>query len=286
MKLFNLVQKPTAGQCDARRCLETDGLIPGFNHPQYEATLCPRHAKEFDRWAAKQPAEAAPAYASGLDPNEAPTALTISNPAPVLARMAPLAEQAQESLAIAEQLDISDNDSYALADQLVAQIFEDTKRLKKDKETAKKPLRDVGKIIDEWFAAPLGLYTRALDLLKGRMGAYQTACAQAKTAAVEAEDHDAIVEAMVEPAANTRVKVRYEYAVKNNGAALPLDLLAPDETRMDEIVKLLPRELLRPNYELIRQLVDEYGDQLDLPDIEIIPVSEVQMKGGRKCQKE
>jgi hypothetical protein len=256
MKLFKIAQKKTEGQCHAMRCQE-----PPTEQAMYidgaEVELCERHAKDLAKYKAANP------------PTDLQTGTTPAPLAPVGDSLANVlvnnlaietgAIQSREETAKlvhghAVNMLVTSVDSRDKADALLKIVHEEEKALKKEVDRMYKPIKDAAKStrtqLNEWFGpAAVG-------------------------------DHEAAAQCATDASANVNVKNTYQYSVKDFGA-VPLEFMIPSPWKTEEIVKLLPLDMLVPNFELIKTLVDKHGLQLEIPGVKITLEEKINMKGGR-----
>lgn len=255
------------------RCNEKENLIAYEYVDGTKVFLCEKHGNMLLDWYKENPGELVatkPTENTSLVPNR-PTDTIKTH-----------LEQAKELLEISNNFHITDQESYSAADEVLAIVHQGEKDLKAEKEKAKKPLRETGKVIDSWFKEPLDLYKEAKQWLKDRMSGFLSAQKSRQEVALMTGDHETAQQYVTDPSDHTRLAVKFDYAIENDGANLPLEFWVPDETKNDEIVKLLPRNLLRPNYDLISAIVKEHGEILEIPDVIVIRSEELVMKGGPK----
>jgi len=284
-KLFKLVQKSTPGQCDAMRCKEESIGETDYIDGR-KAQLCELHMRDLQRYAGStEPVESA-TLTTTVVPTDSLENILVSNLAVKSGAVESREETAKEIHGIALAIKVINIDSRDKADQLLSLVHEEEKKLKAEVNAMYKPIKDAAKAtknrLDSWFGPTLDFYTEAKSALKEKLGSFLRAEKAKEDVALATGDHEAAALCATEASENVRLKRSYNYAILNDGKNLPLELLAPDDTKNAEIVKLLPREMLIPNYDLISALVKEHGDMLDIPDVRIILVEDIQMKGKRK----
>lgn len=318
MKLFRIPDKRTEGQCNAMRCTKTEGLTSGWKHPEEidPVTLCERHANELKAYiAATQDNDNVQMNVGGEQINtnistEKPTDVTretikkrdadreqnLSQPHSLeniltknLAIESGAIESRQETAekinSIAVAIKVVDKDTRDKADQLAALVHAEEKAIKAEINAMYRPVKDAAKAtkerLDSWFGPTLNFYSEAKVILKEKLSTFLNAERERENKALEEGKVEVAKECVTDKSENVRTTVKREYAIKNNGINLPTQFLVPDETKNDDIVKLLPRELLRPNYDLINTVVQEHGKRVNIPDVEVIEYEDVQMKGVR-----
>jgi hypothetical protein len=285
MKLFKIAQKKTEGQCHAMRCQE-----PPTEQAMYidgaEVELCERHAKDLAKYKAANP----------------PTDLqTRTTPAPLAPVGDSLANVLVNNLAIetgaiqsreetaktlndhAANMLVTSADTRDKADKLLKIIHEEEKALKKEVDRMYKPIKDAAKStrtqLNEWFGPALEFYAEAKADLKEKLGTFIREQKAKEDALLASGDHEAAAQCVTEASEHVSVKRTYQYSVKDFGA-VPLELMVPSPYKTEEIVKLLPLDMLVPNYDLIKQLVDKHGKQLEIPGVKITLEEKINMKSG------
>lgn len=300
MKLFRITQKRTEGKCDAMRCSSTE-ITEGHEHPMvsYPVNLCERHVKELEEYNFKNKngeskdnfkykmGESEPKQLS-LPLNETDDSLEnilVSN----LAIQNDVVESREENAKIMHgivmEIEVVDKKTRDQVDELASIIHKEEKELKKEIDAMYKPVKDAAtntrNKLKSWFGPTLEFYDEAKAICKEKLGDFmRLEKAKADVALAEGE-HEKAAEYLTEPTENVSVIRKHDYAIQNDGINLPLEFLVPDEAKNDEIVKLLPRELLRPNYEYINKLVQEHGNLLEIPDVMVIMQEDVRMRGKR-----
>lgn len=320
MKLFNIPAKRTKGQCDAMRCTQTESLTPGWHHPLEDdpVTLCERHANELKAYIASTKAEDYVSNAEviqednrskisikpfknivenissketdrtmalGMIPPRTLESILTDNLAVRSGAIESRQETAEKINSIAVAIQISDRETRDKADQLVALVHQEEKAIKAEIAAMYKPVKDAAKAtkdrLDSWFGATLDFYSEAKVILKEKLGAFLKEETERETKALEEGNHEMAAECVTDASENVRYKSTFEYAIQNEGINLPAQFLVPDETQNDDIVKLLPRSMCRPNYDLISAIVKEHGNRVTIPDVLVIEQKEAQMKGVR-----
>ena len=312
MKLINIPAKRTKGQCNAMRCTQTEGLTSGWHHPLEDdpITLCERHANELKAYIASTKENEVVELGDSLDNaqttvQEQPQDVTretilardkkreenslenvlLKNLAVRSGAIESRQETAEKINSIAVAIQINDRETRDKADQLVALVHQEEKAIKAEIAAMYKPVKDAAKAtkdrLDSWFGATLDFYSEAKVILKEKLGVFLKEETERETKALAEGNHEAAAECVTDASKNVRYKSTFEYAIQNEGINLPAQFLVPDETKNDDIVKLLPRQLLRPNYELISAIVKEHGNRVTIPDVLVIEQKEAQMKGIR-----
>lgn len=304
MKLFKITQKRTEGQCDAMRCSSQE-ITQGHKHPvaEYPVNLCERHVRELKEYNFKHKNDPPQTQteASQLSLNYEKESdntsiiktkhsdhlenILVSNLAVQSGAIKSREENARTLHSIAMEIKISDEASKQQVDQLLSIIHEDEKKLKKEIDAMYKPVKDAAtntrNKLKSWFGTTLEFYEESKAVLKEKLGDFIRLEKAKADVLLSQGEHEKAKECLTEPTENISVIRKYTYAIQNEGKNLPIELLVPDEAQNDEIVKLLPRDKLRPNYDLINSLVQEHGKLIEIPDVMIILEEDIRMKGKR-----
>lgn len=308
MKLFKITQKRTEGKCDAMRCPSPE-ITPGHKHPmvEYPVNLCERHVRELEEYNFKHRNDPSQTQTKtqtedtqlSLDYEKESDNTSIVKTKHIgqlenilvanLAVQSGAVESREENAkilhSIAMEIKINDEESKQQVDQLLSIIHEDEKKLKKEIDAMYKPVKDAAtntrNTLKSWFGTTLEFYEESKIILKEKLGDF-IRLEKAKADVLLAQgEHEKAKECLTEPTENVSVVRKYTYAIQNEGKNLPIELLVPDEAQNDEITKLLPRNLLRPNYDLINALVQEHGKLIEIPDVMVILEEDIRMKGKR-----
>jgi len=274
--MFKLVQKTTTGQCDAMRCkgtpeqeCEVDGRI---------VNLCTKHAAELQE-KPEQPKQDITLPTGSLEN------ILVQNLAVKSGAIESREKQAIQIHEIALAIPVKDVSTRDKADELLSMVHQEEKALKAEVAAMYKPIKDAAtatkKRLDSWFGPTLQFYAEAKTTLKEKIGDFIRLEKAKEDVALATGDHETAALCATEASENVRLKREYEYVIENDGINLPIQFLTPNEDRNLEIVQLLPRELLIPNYDLISALVKEHGTLLEIPDVRVIMIEKVQMKGKR-----
>ena len=191
-------------------------------------------------------------------------------------------EQAKIAKQAAEDLEIVDKESLEFANDLVASVHKEEKLFKLGVDAVKKPLNALKKYIREQIKQPEMDYTEAKRLVNSKISIFLREAKQAAQQAMSAGKHEEAQKHDIETPSNVCMRTKREYTIKNDGKNLPVEFLLPDETKAEGIVRIIPREFCRPNYDLINELVQKHGKTIEIPDVEVIEYEEAQMKPGRQ----
>lgn len=284
MKLFKITQKTTEGQCHAFRCKE-ESTKEGIYTDGSMVELCERHDRELLRYKAANPATQTPgAEVVPATGDDSLANVLVKNLAIETGAIQSREETAKLVHGHAVNMLVTSVDSRDKADKLLKIVHEEEKALKAEVAKMYKPIKDAAKStrtqLNDWFGPALEFYAEAKADLKEKIGTFIRAERAKEDAALAVGDHEAAAQCATEASENVSVKKSYQYSVKDFGA-VPLELMVPSPYRYEEIVKLLPREMLVPNYDQIKQLVDEHGMQIEIPGVEITPEEKINMKAGR-----
>lgn len=297
-KLFSLVKNPSVDCCNAMRCRvkeplsQVDSVL--WNGPNQEIWLCDQHLEEYRKHLSRtveffvdENTTENVTEATQLPMEYVKTdSVQVSNSSidrafqdlPITVHT----EQAQVAKQAAEDLEIVDKESLEFANDLVASVHKEEKLFKEGVSAVKKPLNALKKYIQEQIKQPETHYAEAKKLVNSKISMFLREAQQAAQQAMNEGKHEEVQKLDIETPSNVCMRTKREYTIKNDGKNLPVEFLLPDETKAEGIVRIIPREFCRPNYDLINELVQRHGKTIEIPDIEVIEYEEAQMKPGRK----
>jgi hypothetical protein len=272
------------------RC--TEHPFGGINYTDgSEVLLCQRHVKELEKYYTKNP-PTEQSENTDLVPT-LPDDGSLENILVNNLHVQSGAIQAREETAhqvydVALEMLVTNIESRDRADELLGLVHQEEKAIKKERDAMYAPVKDAAKAtrerLDSWFGPTLEFYAEAKSALQDKIGTFIRAEKAKEDVALATGDHETAAQCATEASENISLKRTYNYHIPDFNA-VPLELMIPNPSRNDEIVKLLPREMLIPNYDLIRAAVTEHGDQLEIPGVKIILDETVQMRKGRKAAK-
>jgi hypothetical protein len=299
-KLFSLVKNPSVDCCNAMRCQTKEPLSSVtdiWNYSNQEIWLCDRHLKEYQKHLPHTVKQTNPiGYNSETCEVVKSTQLAMDYAKADLVQVSnssidrafqdlPITvhtEQAKVAKQAATDLEIINQESLEFANDLVASVHKEEKLFKAGVDAVKKPLNALKKYIQEQIKQPETDYKEAKKLVNSKISVFMREAQQVAQQAMNEGKHEEVQTLDIETPSNVCMRTKREYAIKNDGKNLPVEFLLPDETKAEGIVRIIPRELCRPNYDLINDLVQKHGKTIEIPDVEVIEYEEAQMKPGRR----
>lgn len=239
---MKLVKSPQDGVCEAQRCKATEGLAI-VEIDDRNAQLCPRHAERAGEVQA--PAPAAPRHV----------------PEHIRTKVQQDREYLERVKAACERLDLSNPQHYELAESTLKFVKGKLKDVEAERTAITKPINDSVKRINDLFR-PVKTFCQSFEReLKNKISDHLKAAeAQQDQALMAGATDDDIVstahgELLPETGEGVSATTVFRWRVK-------------DETA-------IPRDLMRPNDELISALVKQRkeqalpGKEKEIPGIEV-----------------